>query len=59
METFSLRGNKNYCATIVKIDNIHPLDKCDNINGTNIFNNHYIVPNTTKIGDIGVETIIN
>lgn len=51
---FELKGNKNYCATIIKIDNIIPLPNCDNIYGTLIFGNHVIIPNTIKLGDKGI-----
>lgn len=46
--------NGNYCATVVKIANIIPLDGCDNVVATNIFGFQAIVSKDTKIGDIGI-----
>lgn len=46
--------NANYCATIVKISNLIPLEGCDNILGTSIFGFQAIVGKNTKIGDVGV-----
>ncbi len=54
MSKFSVRGNANYCATVVKIANIIPLDGRDNIVGTLIFGNHVIVSKDTKVGDMGI-----
>ena len=51
---FSVKGNPNYCATIVQIEDKIDLPGCDNIQGTNIFGNHVIVSRDTKIGDVGV-----
>jgi hypothetical protein len=48
------KGNPNYCATIVVIENIVELDGCDNIQGTHIFGNHVIVSKDIKIGDVGI-----
>lgn len=48
------KGNPNYCATIIEITNLIPLEKCDNIQGTNIFGNHVIVSKDVKVGDVGV-----
>lgn len=47
-------GNQNYCATIVKIENVIPLEKCDNIVATTIFGNNIIVSKDVKIGDVGI-----
>jgi len=54
MSKFSVKGNANYCASIVKIENIIPLEKRDNIVGTMIYGNHVIVSKETKVGDIGI-----
>jgi hypothetical protein len=49
-----IKDNKNYCATVIKIENTIPLENCDNIIGTSIFGNHVIVSKDTQIGDIGL-----
>lgn len=46
--------NQAYCATVVEIKNIIPLEGCDNVVGTNIFGYQAIVSKDTKIGDIGI-----
>jgi hypothetical protein len=46
--------NNNYCATVVEIKNIIPIDNCDNVVHTNIFGNSIIVSKDVKIGDIGL-----
>jgi len=46
--------NQNYCATVVKIANIVPLENCDNVVATTIFGLQAIVGKDTKIGDIGI-----
>lgn len=46
--------NSNYCATIVEIKNLIPLDNCDNVLHANIFGNLVVVPKTTPIGEIGI-----
>lgn len=46
--------NPNYCATVVKIKNIIPLENCDNVVATTIFGFQAIVGKDTKIGDIGI-----
>lgn len=46
--------NKNYCATVVEITNIHPLDKCDNVVGAIVSNFHVIVSRQTAPGTIGI-----
>ena len=46
--------NINYCATVVEIKNIIPLEKCDYVVGTSIMGNQVIVGKDTKIGDIGL-----
>ena len=46
--------NGNYCATVVEIKNIIPLENCDNVVGTTIFGFQAIVSKSTKVGDIGV-----
>lgn len=63
MRRLELRDNPNYCATVVKIENLHPLEGCQNIQGTMILGNHVIVSNDTVVGQVGiffpVETAIN
>ncbi len=54
MSKFLIKGNENYCATVVKINEIVMLENRDNIVGTFIFGNHVIISKTTKIGDIGI-----
>jgi len=46
--------NENYCATIVKIKNIIPLQGCDNVVATTIFGYQAIVGKNTEIGTLGV-----
>lgn len=47
-------SNKNYCATVVKIERLVALDGCDNVQGAIIFGNNVIVDKLTKSGDIGI-----
>ena len=49
-----LRGNPNYCASIVAIENVIPLEGCDNICGTVIQGCHVIISKEVKVGDIGI-----
>lgn len=46
--------NQNYCATIVEIKSIVPLENCDNVVSTPIFGFNAIVNKETKVGDVGV-----
>lgn len=46
--------NENYCATIVEIKSIIPLEGCDNIQSTIIFGNSIIIGKDTNVGDIGI-----
>lgn len=46
--------NTNYCATVVTIKNIVPLENCDNLAGTTIFGYQAVVNKTTQIGQIGI-----
>lgn len=46
--------NENYCANIVEIKTLIPLENCDNIQSTLIFGNRIIVSKDVKIGDVGV-----
>ena len=50
---FEKPKNDNYCANIVEIKSVHPLEKCDNIQGTVIFGNQVIIGKDVKPGDIG------
>lgn len=49
-----IKGNINYCATVVEIKNITPLDGCDFVVATSIMGNQVIVGKDIKIGDIGL-----
>jgi hypothetical protein len=49
-----VKGNKNYCATIVQIDNKIDLEGCDNICGTTIFGNHIIISKDIEVGQVGI-----
>jgi len=44
----------NYTATVVKINNLFPLDGLDNLQGTNIFGNQLILGKDVKLDDIGL-----
>lgn len=44
----------NYCATIVKVENLQKLEKLDNLLGFPIFNCQALVSKDTQEGDIGV-----
>lgn len=46
--------NKNYCATVVEIKTLIPLDNCDNVQATNIFGFQAIVGKDIKVGDVGL-----
>lgn len=46
--------NINYCATVVKINNIIPLANCDNVVATTILGNNVIVSKSVAPGDIGL-----
>lgn len=46
--------NANYCATVVQLKNIIPLEGCDNVVGTTIFGFQAIVQKTAQVGDIGI-----
>ena len=49
-----VKGNPNYCATIIVIDNIIELEGCDNIQSSLIFGCNVIISKDVKIGDIGI-----
>lgn len=49
-----IKGNKNYCASVVKIENKIDLVGCDNICGTIIYGNHVIISTDTEIGTVGL-----
>ncbi len=51
---FEVKGNPNYVATVVSIENKIELEGCDNICGTHIFGNHVIISKDVEIGDIGI-----
>jgi len=46
--------NSNYCATVIKITTLKPLENADRVQGAIIFGNQVIVSLDTKIGDIGL-----
>ena len=46
--------NPNYCATVVEIKNIIPLEGCDNVVATSIMGNQVIIGKDVKVGDIGL-----
>jgi hypothetical protein len=46
--------NANYCATVVRIKNLVPLENCDNLVGSPIFGFQVITGKDTQIGDIGI-----
>jgi len=46
-----LKGNPNYCATIVQIDSIIELEDCTQIQGTIIQGNHVIISKDVKISE--------
>ncbi len=46
--------NSNYCATVVKVKSITPLDNCDNVVSTTIQGFKVIVSKETRVGDTGI-----
>ena len=46
--------NLNYCATVVAIKTLVPLNNCDNVQAAIIMGNQVIVGNDVKIGDVGL-----
>lgn len=46
--------NKNYCATVVKVDKLVPLEGCDNVQAAIIFGNQVIVSKEINIGNYGL-----
>ncbi len=46
--------NKNYAATIVRIDSLHPLENSDNLLGAPLLGMQAIVSKDTEVGAIGV-----
>jgi len=46
--------NENYCATVVEIKNLIPIENCDNVVHTNIFGNLVIVSKDTEVGSKGL-----
>ena len=46
--------NPNYCASVIAIKNLIPLDGLDNLRATTIFGNQVLVSKDTAIGDIGL-----
>lgn len=51
---FNKPVNENYCANIVKIKTLIPLENCDNIQSTLIFGNRIIISKDVRVGDVGV-----
>lgn len=54
MSKLEIRGNPNYCASIVALTDVHHLDNCDNVVGANVFGNEIIVGKDTPVGTLGV-----
>jgi hypothetical protein len=46
--------NSNYCATVISIDKLVPLPKCDNVQAAIIFFNQIVVGKDVKVGDVGL-----
>lgn len=46
--------DENYCANVVKINSLIPLENCDNVQHAKIQGNYVIVGIDVKIGDIGL-----
>ena len=46
--------NQNYCATVVEIKTLIPLENCDNVQAALIMGQQVIVSKEVKIGDIGL-----
>lgn len=46
--------NNNYCATVVRIKNIIPLQNCDNVVATTIFGFQAIVGKDVEVGALGI-----
>ena len=46
--------NKNYCATVVAIQNVIPLENCDNVVHTSIMGNLIVVSKDIRIGELGL-----
>lgn len=51
---FEKPENENYCATVVKLKALVPLENSDNIVGTPIFGFQAIVSKNHQVGDIGI-----
>lgn len=47
-------ANPNYCATVVQVKTLVPLEGCDNLVGMPLFGLQAIVGKETKIGDMGI-----
>lgn len=52
--TLTAPRNKNYCATVVRVKAILPLENCDNVVATNFFGFQSIVNKETQVGDYGI-----
>lgn len=46
--------NKNYAATIVRIDSLHPLENSDNLLGAPLLGMQAVVSKATEVGTVGV-----
>lgn len=51
---FDKPENENYCATVIKLSTILPLDNCDNVVGTPIFGYQAIIGKDQQVGDMGI-----
>jgi hypothetical protein len=50
--------NENYAATVVSIKEVHPLEGCDNVQGTIIFGFQAIVGKDVRPGDMRNDSIV-
>lgn len=46
--------NKNYCATVVEIRKLVPLNNCDNVQSAIVLNSAVVVSKDVKVGDVGL-----
>lgn len=46
--------NENYCANIIEIKHLIPLENCDNVVSTSIQGNLVIVSKDVQVGDVGI-----
>jgi hypothetical protein len=46
--------NNNYCAVVVEIKTLVPIENCDNVVHAIIMGNHVVVSKNVKVGDVGL-----